>query len=153
MLILGSPIDRLFQEWHQLGGAILLAEKSTVELTRSPEAIIAESTAYCRASSRLMWIVVEWLIGHIDQLDEQRLIDASRQYGDLGVLGVVCNVAYLKNPHPKFEQIMAACVPQVDIEPFFYRVAQSPLATQLAQQEGLDVFRKWNYWCREIRYL
>jgi hypothetical protein len=150
---MGTGLDHLFQEWHQLGGAVLLAEKKPVDVERSPEEIIAESTAHCRESSRLMWVVVEWLIDHIDQIDEQKLLEASGQQGDLGVLGVVCNVAYLQKTHPKFERIMAACLPQPNVEPFFHRVAQSRLATQLAQEEGLDVFRKWNYWCREIRYL
>ena len=148
-----TQLDRLFQEWHQLGGAVLLAEKDVVELERSPEEIIAESTAYCRESSRLMWVVVEWLIDHIERIDEQRLIDASQRQGDLGVLGVVCNVAYLRKVHPKFERIMASCAPPSEVEPFFHRVARSRLATQLSQEEGLDVFRQWNYWCREIRYL
>ena len=41
---------------------------------RSERAVIAESTAYCRASGRLMWVVLDWLIRHIDEIDEQKLM-------------------------------------------------------------------------------
>ena len=150
---MGDPIEVLFQEWHQLGGAVLVAEKEWLPLTRSPEEVIAESTAYCRASSRLMWVVVDWLIGHIDQIDEKRLVEETLKQGDLSVLGVLGDIAHLRNPHPKFEKIMATCKPYPQMEPFFHRVARSRLATTLAQENGLEVFQRWNYWCQELRYL
>ena len=146
-------IDQLFQEWHQLGGVVLLAEKKQTALVRSPEEIIAESTRYCRASGRLMWVVVDWLIRHIEQIDDQKLIRESTENGDLPVLGVLCDIAQLRKAHPKFEYIMAVCRPQPQIEPFFHRVSRSRLATKLAQENGLEVFRRWNYWCQELRYL
>ncbi len=49
---MGNPLDRLFQGWHQLGGAVLLAESGAEAPVRSPEAVIAESAAYCRESGR-----------------------------------------------------------------------------------------------------
>ncbi len=48
---------------------------------------------------------------------------------------------------------MAVCQPHRQLEPFFHRVARSPLATKLTQENSLEVFRKWNYLCRELRYL
>ena len=150
---MGDRIEALFQEWYQLGGAVLVAEKELAQLTRQPEEVIAESTAYCRASGRLMWVVVDWLIRHIDQIDEKKLIQESREKGDLSVLGVLCDIARLRKAHPKFERVMAGCQPHPHIEPFFHRVARSRLATQLAQENGLAVFQRWNYWCQELRYL
>jgi len=51
-------LDRLFQEWHRLGGALLPADVDTTLPTRSPEEVIAESTAHCRESGRLTWVVL-----------------------------------------------------------------------------------------------
>jgi hypothetical protein len=55
-------VDRLgflFQEWRRLGGAVLLAEIDPNISARQPEDVIAESTAYCRQSGRLTWVVMD----------------------------------------------------------------------------------------------
>jgi hypothetical protein len=164
-------IDTLFQEWHRLGGAVLLAEVDTTVQPRSPEQVIAESTAYCRDSGRLTWVTLDWLVRHIDQIDEARLAQETRQSGDLSVLGVLCDAARLRNPHPKFERIIRvlrqsfgfahalrvaqdeACKASDQVEPFFRRVARSRLALAQTQENALEVFRRWNYLCSELRYL
>ena len=150
---MGDRLDRLFQEWHHLGGAVLVAEVDTTLPARSPEEVIAESTACCRESGRLTWVVLDWLIHHIEQIDEQKLLQESRRRGDLSVLGVLCDAARQRKPHPKFERIIAACAPHDSVIPFFQRVAQSPLASRLTRENALDVFRRWNYLCSELRYL
>ncbi|MBK6431461.1 hypothetical protein [Candidatus Amarolinea dominans] len=43
-----SRLDDLFQEWGQLGGAVLVAGKRRVEEARPAEQVLAESTALCR---------------------------------------------------------------------------------------------------------
>ncbi len=146
-------IDYLFQEWHRLGGAVLLAKADLGLSPRPPEAVIAESTAHCRTSGRLTWVVLNWLIYHIERIDEPRLLQKTREVGDLSVLGVLCDAAHRRNPHPKFERIIRACSPSEKVEPFFHRVAQSPLASRLARENALEVFRRWNYLCGELRYL
>jgi len=148
-----GDLDRLFQEWHGLGGAVLLAERESTVRARRPEELIAESTAHCRESGRLTWVVLDWLIRHIEEIDEERLLQETREQGDLSVLGVLCDAARLRRRHPKFKRIMAACRPHDKVETFFYRVAQSPLASRLAQERALPVFRRWNYLCDELRYL
>lgn len=150
---MGDRLDYLFQEWHHLDGAVLLAEVDSILSARSPEEVIAESTAHCRESGRLTWVVINWLIHHIEQIDGQKLLQETRERGDLSVLGVLCDAARLRKPHLKLERIIAACAPHDRVEPFFYRVARSPLASRLARENALDVFRKWNYLCSELRYL
>jgi len=150
---MGDRLDDLFQEWHRLGGAVLLAEEDRTGQVRCPEEVIAESTTYCRESGRLTWVVLDWLIHHIEQVNEQKLLQETRERGDLSVLGVLCDAARLRKPHPKFERIIAACMPHDKVEPFFHRVARSPLASRLAREKALDVFRRWNYLCNELRYL
>ncbi len=150
---MGDRLDCLFQEWHRLGGAVLLAEEDRAGPVRCPEEVIAESTAYCRESGRLTWVVLDWLIHHIEQVDEQKLLQETRKRGDLSVLGVLCDAARSRKRHPKFERIIAACKPHDKVEPFFHRVARSPLASRLARERALDVFRRWNYLCSELRYL
>jgi len=150
---MGDRLDHLFQEWHHLGGAVLLAEVDTTMPVRSSEEVIAESTAHCRESGRLTWVVLDWLLRHIDQVDEQKLLQETRERGNLAVLGVLCDAARLRKSHPRFERIIAACTPHDKVEPFFHRVARSPLAARLAREQALDVFRRWNYLCSEFRYL
>ena len=150
---MGDRLDYLFQEWHYLGGAVLLAEVDTNVLVRHPEEVITESTIYCRESGRLTWVVLDWLIHHIDQVDEETLLQETQETGDLSVLGVLCDAAHQRNPHPKLDLIMAGCEPHEKVETFFYRVAGSPLARRLAQENAVDVFRRWNYLSSELRYL
>jgi hypothetical protein len=150
---MGDPLDRLFQEWHQLGGAVLLAESSPQVLARGPEKVIAESTAHCRESGRLTWVVLDWLIQHVEEIDEEMLLRETEKSGKLSVLGVLSEAAQQRRPHPKFERIMAICTPHDELEPFFRRVARSPLALRLTQEKALDLFRHWNYLCSELRYL
>jgi len=64
-------LDYLFQEWYRLGGAVLLAEIDPDVTPRAPEDVIAESSAYCRQSGRLTWVVLDWLIQHISEIDER----------------------------------------------------------------------------------
>lgn len=148
-----ARLDDLFEEWGQLGGAVLVADKSQVRSTRTPETVLAETTSYCRDSARLTWVVVDWLRLHIDGIDEQTLLAHMREKGDLSVLGVLCDMANQAQPHPKFRRIMAKCAPNARLEPFFASVARSPMATRLARENALDVFLRWNYWSQEVRYL
>ncbi len=150
---MGDRLEHLFQEWHQLGGAVLLSEVDTSVTARDPEQVIAESTAYCRESGRLAWLMLDWLIHHIEQVDEQKLLQSTQEMGDLSVLGVLCDAARERRPHPKLDRIVAACEPCDQLEIFFHRVAQSPLASQLTRERPVEIFRKWNYLCSELRYL
>lgn len=150
---MGSRIDDLFQEWHQLGGAVLLATAETPLPGRPAEEVTAESTAHCRESGRLTWVLIDWLIRHIEDIDDHVLLQKTLECGELSVLGVLCDAAHERNPHPKFQQIMRACVPNTKLAPFFHRVARSPLASRLARENAQPVFLRWNYWCNELRYL
>ena len=150
---MGDRIDYLFQEWHRLGGEVLLAEVDTTLPARSPEQVIAESTAHCRESGRLTWVALGWLTRHIEHVNEETLLQETKASGDLSVLGVLCDAAHLRNPHPKFERLMRACKAPEKLEPFFRRVARSPLALALTQEHPVEVFRRWNYLCGELRYL
>src|SRR6266571_5749175 len=146
-------IDRLFQEWHRLGGAVLLAEVDSAVTARPAEDVIADSTAHCRESGRLTWVVLDWLMRHIEEIDEHKLLRETQECGDLSVLGVLCDAARQRNPDPKFDWLIRACQPYTELAPFFYRVARSPLALRLACENGLEIFRRWNYLCSELRYL
>lgn len=145
-------LDTLFQECHRLGGNVLLQQVDNSLPVRSPEQVIASSTKCCRESSRLMWVLLGWLVEHIDQINVELLLRETRANGDLSVLGVVCDAAYQKNPNPRFIQIMTRCVKPVQVEPFFKRVASSRLALELVRQHPLDVFLRWNYLSNELSY-
>ena len=85
-------IELLFQEWHRLGGAVLLAEIDPAIVARHPEDVMAESTAYCRSSGRLTWIVLDWLLHHVSEIDERILLEQTIEHGDITVLGLLCDL-------------------------------------------------------------
>jgi hypothetical protein len=120
---------------------------------RPAEEIIAESTAFCRASGRLTWVVLDWLVHHIDAIDIRALLRHTFRQGDSSVLGLLADAANLHRPNPKFVDIIKNCGPAPEVTPFFFRVAKSPLATQLAQENSIEIFRRWNYLCSELRFL
>jgi len=148
-----NSIDRLFQEWHRLGGRVLLAEADSTVNARAREKLIADSTAHCRESGRLTWVVLDWLMRHIEEIDEYKLLKETRESGDLSVLGVLCDAASQRHPHPKFERLIRSCAPHPQLAPFFHRVARSPLALRQARDNALEIFRRWNYLSSELRYL
>ena len=150
---MGDRIDKLFQRWHRLGAPALVRAVDDEVPASGPEQLIAESTSACRASSRLTWVTLSWLIDHVDEIREETLLEGTREFGDLSVLGVLCDAALSRNPHPKLDRIAASCPPHEREEPFFHRVAKSPLATRLTQENALPLFRRWNYLCSELRYL
>lgn len=146
-------LEYLFQEWHQLGGAVLLREVKNNLPSRSPEEVLAESTAYCRHSGRLTWVVVDWIIHHIQTIDENKLLKLTKEKGNLSVLGLLCDLARAKNPHSKFDRILKSCAPNNKLEIFFHRVAKSPLAERLTKEKPMEIFTHWNFLCSELRYL
>lgn len=146
-------MDRLFGEWHRHGAPVLMVEVPAEMQERAVETLIAESTAHCRDSGRLTWIVLAYLIDHVEAIDAVVLLDQARALGDLSVLGVLCDAASRRRPHPTFTWVIEQCPPNDGLEPFFTRVGRSPLATRLAQENPVDVFLRWNYWCSELQYL
>ena len=146
-------IEHLFQEWHRLGGAVMISRADPTLVPRAVEEVVAESTAYCRASARLTWVVLDWLIRHVDEIDEERLLAGAAAIGDRSVLGVLCDAALRRKRHAKFGRLMRECSPHQELTPFFHRVARSPLASRLTQENALDLFRRWNFLCAELRYL
>lgn len=148
-----SILDKLFFEWHHLGAAVLVLRQDDTCTNRKPEEVIAKSTNWCRHSSRLTWIIIDWLIKNIDELDESYLLDMTKATGNLSVLGLLCDAAKQKNTDPKFEHIIKACPPNKDFEIFFHRVAKSKLASRFAKENAIPLFKKWNFISNELRYL
>lgn len=148
-----NRLDILFHEWHRLGGSVLLSKTEKIELNRSSEEVLAESTSYCRQSGRLMWIVLDWYIRNIEKINADKLIQKAKEEGDLSVLGLLSDLAYARKKNEKFKYIKLVCNPNRKIEMFFYRVAKSPLATKITKEHSLKIFSRWNYLCNEIRYL
>ena len=146
-------LDYLFQEWHKLGGAVLLDKSDNITLSRTPEEIFAESTSYCRNSGRLTWIMIDWLISNINDIDEKKLIQKTKEKGDLSVLCLLCDLAQSRASNPKFDHIIRVCLPNNKLEVFFHRVARSPLARKLTKENALEIFFRWNFLCNEVRYL
>ena len=149
---MGTRLDYLFQEWAQLGGEVLLANTDKTVAPRSPEEVIAESTAHCRESGRLTWVTLAWLVRHIEQIDERKLLAHTQRIGDLSVLGLLCDAARERNPHETFGRVLRECKPHMPTEIFFHRVARSPLASQIARDNALEIFRRWGYVSNELRY-
>ncbi|MCD4785243.1 MAG: hypothetical protein K8T10_15610 [Candidatus Eremiobacteraeota bacterium] len=150
---MGNAIDRLFNEWNQLGGSVLLDSYELIAVEREQEQVIAESTSYCRRSGRLTWIMLDWLIRNVDDINEKKLLQEAKKLGDLSVLGLICDIAYTRNSDKKFSEITQNCSKNTKMEIFFHRVAKSAIAEKITRENALDIFKKWNFLCNEIRFL
>lgn len=128
----------------------MLAETPEPSEPLMPERLIAESTAYCRDSSRLMWIVLDWLARHADQLDADQLLDLTRLNGDIAVLRLLCDMALERGYSAMLHHVRASCTPHPSQEIFFHRVARSPLASSLAKESPLAIYQRWNFLGREL---
>ena len=149
-----DKLNQLFQAWHKLGAAVLVAQSPDSQMdVPTPEKLIAESTAYCRHSSRLAWVVLDWLIKNKDKINVAVLMNETKKSGNLAVLGLLANAACEFEPDEIFDSIMKGCAPNRQPDFFFYRVKNSKLASRLTMENPLPVFQKWNFWCNELRYL
>ena len=117
------------------------------------EDLIAETTKYCRYSGRLTWILTDWFIRNINQVNIEKLVEITRQKGDITVLGLISDIARQKNNDSKYKYIIGLSKPNDKKEIFFYRVAQSKLASKITIEQSLPIYTKWNYYCNELRYL
>ena len=147
-----TQLNRLFQEWQRLGASVLVAQSERIA-HRAVESLIAESTAYCRHSGRLTWIVLDWLLTSASPVSVPLLLAETRTHGDLAVLGLIASAARAQAADSIFELIERGCVPNLQPDFFFYRVKNSGLASRLTMENLLPVFQKWNFWCNELRYL
>ncbi len=147
-------LNQLFQKWQQLGAAVLIAESEPdLPEVSSPEQLIAESTRYCRHSGRLTWVVLDWLLKNSEQINISELLKATKDTGDLAVLGLLANAANDRSANAVFEKIMKGCKPNPVPDFFFFRIKNSKLASRLTMENPLPIFQKWNFWCNELRYL
>lgn len=150
---MAGRLDDLFGDWHRLGGAVLIANAPEHGKPASPERLVAESTAHCRNSSRLMWVVLDWLVRHADQLDADRVLELTREHGDLAVLGLLCDMALERDDSRVLRHVRASCKPHPRREIFFHRVSHSPLASSLAKERPLEIYQRWNFLGRELEQL
>jgi hypothetical protein len=150
-----SAIDRLFQHWYHLNGAVMVTGVAPSVTVSSAETVVAESTAHARESGRLTWVVLDWLIRNIEQIDERRLLQETAERGDLSVLGVLCDLAHSRGADPRFDRLVAQCEPNKPLEMFFHHLAQYSVTEQLAREDPHEVFLRWGYLCRadEVHFL
>ncbi|MBI5915920.1 MAG: hypothetical protein HY842_11120 [Bacteroidetes bacterium] len=149
-----DKLNQLFQNWQQLGAAVLVAQSEpTGGEAISAEQLIAESTKYCRHSGRLTWVVLDWLMKNKVEINVPQLLKATKESGDLAVLGLLANAAQEQAPDTIFEKIMKGCKPNPVLDFFFFRIKNSKLASRLTMENPLPIFQKWNFWCNELRYL
>jgi len=147
-------LNQLFQYWQQFGAAVLIAKSEpATEEAFSAEQLIAESTRYCRHSGRLTWVVLDWMLKNRGRINPAPLLKATRETGDLAVLGLLANAANEQSPDAIFEKIMKGCKPNPAPDFFFFRIKNSKLASRLTMENPLPLFQNWNFWCNELRYL
>lgn len=145
-------LDMLFQYWNKYDSKVLVSElKQATEI--DIENLIAESTKYCRYSGRLTWILVDWIIRNIDEINVGKLLEATSINGDITVLGLISDLAKQKRENANFEYLIKSSKPNEKKEVFFYRVSKSKLASRLTIEQNLPIFDKWNFYCNEVRYL
>jgi hypothetical protein len=145
-------LDMLFQYWNKYDSKVLISElKQANEI--DIENLIAETTKYCRYSGRLTWILVDWIIRNIDEINVSKLLEATSINGDVTVLGLISDLAKQKRENANFEYLIKSSKPNEKKEVFFYRVSKSKLASRLTIEQNLPIYDKWNFYCNEVRYL
>jgi len=145
-------LDMLFQYWNKFDSKVLVSElKQANEI--DIESLIAETTKYCRYSGRLTWILVDWIIRNIDEINVGKLLEVTSINGDITVLGLISDLANQKRENANFEYLIKSSKPNEKKEVFFYRVSKSKLASRLTIEQNLPIYDKWNFYCNEIRYL
>ena len=149
---MGNKIDILFQQWNNFDSKVLLSERKDTEPI-AIENLVAETTKYCRYSGRLTWILLDWIIRNIEEINTEKLIELTNKSGDITVLGLITDLANQKQTNIRFEYILKSSKPSEKKEVFFYRVLKSKLATKLTIENTLPIYDKWNFYCNEIRYL
>ncbi|MBF0337694.1 MAG: hypothetical protein HQL05_07655 [Nitrospirae bacterium] len=147
-----DKIDTLFQHWNKYDSKVLVSEAKNIEPI-SVEALISESTKYCRYSGRLTWILIDWLIRNIDKVNESKLLDLTKTHGDITVLGLISDLASQKRKDSVFDHIISTSKPNKTKEIFFYRIAKSKIASKIAVENSLPVYERWNFYCNELTYL
>jgi hypothetical protein len=147
-----DKLDTLFQYWNRLDSKVLVSEVKQVG-TMEIENLIAETTNYCRYSGRLTWVLIDWIIRNIDKLNTEKVLQVTESIGDVTVLGLISDIAKQKRANTKLEYFINSSKPNNKKEVFFYRVAQSKLATKLTIEQSLPIYDKWNFYCNEVRYL
>lgn len=150
-----QALERLFQQWYWLNGAVFVARIDRTDTTPCAEAVLAESTAHARWSSRLVDVLLDWLTRHIDTVDERRLLQLTQENGDLAVLGILSDLARSHRPHPKLDWLVPQCPPHEPEEIFFHLVARYQVTARLTRENPHKVFRRWGYLCRadEVQFL
>lgn len=147
-----DKLDILFQYWNKFDSKVLVLEVKETD-TIDIENLVAETTKYCRYSGRLTWILIDWIIRNIDKINIEKLLQITLKNGNITVLGLISDLAKQKQNNIKFEYIIKSSKPNEKKEIFFYRVAQSKLATKLTIEQNLPIYDKWNFYCNELRYL
>jgi hypothetical protein len=145
-------LDMLFQYWNKYDSKVLVSEviqANEIDI----ENLIAETTKYCRYSGRLTWILVDWIIRNIDEINVGKLLEVTSINGDITVLGLISDLANQKRENANFEYLIKSSKPNEKKEVFFYRVSKSKLASRLTIEQNLPIYDKWNFYCNEIRYL
>lgn len=147
-----NKLDMLFQQWNKFDSKVFVAEDiATKQVTI--EELIAETTKYCRYSSRLTWVLIDWLIRNIEKLNIDKVLQLTINQGDITVLGLVADIARQKRNDNKFNYVINSSHPNNEKEVFFYRISKSKLASKIAMEQSLPIYDKWNYYCNELRYL
>ncbi len=147
-----DKLDYLFQQWNKHDSKVFVAENKATEHI-SIEELIAETTNYCRHSGRLTWVVLDWLIRNIEKIDTEKLLQLTQQKGDITILGLLSDIAKQKKDNAKFEYFVKSSHPNQQQEIFFFRVSKSKLASKITVEQSLPIYKKWNFYCNELRYL
>lgn len=147
-----DKLDMLFQYWNKFDSKVFVSESKPTDNIEIEE-LIAETTNYCRYSGRLTWVLLDWLIRNIDQVNVEKLMRLTKEKGNISILGLIADIAKQKNTNDKFDFLINFSHPNDKKEIFFYRVSKNKLASKLTIQQSIPIYNKWNYYCNELRYL
>ncbi len=145
-----NSLTSLFAEWSEHGAFVTIAEPHAI-VSRSVNALLAESTSVLRDDVRLFTVVLDWLRDYADDLDVESLLAHTASTGVFASLGVLADVARHQNGShvdATLDRIVDACRERTHehaVEPFFHVNTRHPYMLKRLQREPDPIFLRWGY--------
>jgi hypothetical protein len=142
-------IDRLYDKWMSLGmGVNGMHYVMDIDL----EQTIAETTHIGRYESRLLWVMLTWIVTYGDLINVSRMMHFL-QIADTCVLGGILEIAVKNGGDKKLMNIVKKCNPKKVPELLFPQMKKHGFTYAQELAEARDEWKKWGYYSSEISFM
>lgn len=142
-------IGHLEAQWTRLG-VLLNCEPACDE--PDLERVLLATTSGLRSNSRLLPLVVTWLVQYGDFVAKHRLkaLAAELEPVDQATLGLLLECALVHNAAPDLRLAAAACRALTTPQPLFDVHRSAAALAAIAHRTAIPLSRRWGLWCPEV---